>query len=142
MPITKLEQMIECAEQMEQGMIQTQTYRDMWQNNLVWWMCKAIKLLLEDRIKEKSVNNNAVKLLLEKRAYENLQNYISVPNGIERCLELIVGIAFDYDGATTVEELKSLIDEIAGIAKDGLIFLNESKIHKNFIHINEDYRKE
>lgn len=53
MPITKLEQMIECAEQMEQGMIQTQTHRDMWQNNLVWWMCKAIKLLLEDRIYEK-----------------------------------------------------------------------------------------
>lgn len=53
MPITKLEQMIECAEQMEQGMIQTQTHRDMWQNNLVWWICKAVKLLLEDRIHEK-----------------------------------------------------------------------------------------
>ena len=53
MSITKLEQMIECTEQMEQGMIQTQTHRDMWQNNLVWWMCKAIKLLLEDRIHER-----------------------------------------------------------------------------------------
>ena len=32
-------------------MIQTQTHRDMWQNNLVWWMCKAIKLLLEERMR-------------------------------------------------------------------------------------------
>ena len=51
--MTRREQMMECAEQMEHGMIQTQTYRDMWQNNLVWWMCKAIKLLLEERIRER-----------------------------------------------------------------------------------------
>ena len=49
--MTRIEQMIECAEQMEHGMIQTQTHRDMGQNNLVWWMCKAIKLLLEERMK-------------------------------------------------------------------------------------------
>ena len=51
--MTRREQMIECAEQMEQGMIQTQTHRDMWQNNLVWWICKAVKLLLEERIRER-----------------------------------------------------------------------------------------
>lgn len=51
--MTRIEQMIECAEQMEYGMIQTQTYRDMWQNNLVWWLCKAVKLLLEERIRER-----------------------------------------------------------------------------------------
>lgn len=49
--MTKREQMIECAEAMEQGMMRTQTTRDMWQNDLVWWMCKAIKLLLEYVIK-------------------------------------------------------------------------------------------
>ena len=49
----RIEQMIECAEQMEHGMIQTQTYRDMWQNNLIWWICKAVKLLLEERIRER-----------------------------------------------------------------------------------------
>ncbi len=50
--ISKREQMIECAEAMEKGMIKTQTLRDIWQNNLIWWMCKAIKLLLEAAIKE------------------------------------------------------------------------------------------
>ena len=55
--MTRREQMMECAEQMEQGMIQTQTYRDMWQNNLIWWMCKAIKLLLEESIREKKDTN-------------------------------------------------------------------------------------
>lgn len=49
--MTRREQMIECAEAMEQGMIHTQTTRDMWQNDLVWWICKAVKLLLEEGIK-------------------------------------------------------------------------------------------
>ena len=51
--MTRIEQMIECAEVAEQGMIQTQTHRDMWQNNLIWWICKAVKLLLEERIRER-----------------------------------------------------------------------------------------
>ena len=46
--MTKREQMIECAEAMEQGMMHT---RDMWQNNLIWWICKAVKLLLEREVK-------------------------------------------------------------------------------------------
>ena len=50
--MTRREQMIECAEAMEQGMIDTQTTRDMWQNDLVWWICKAVKLLLEERIRD------------------------------------------------------------------------------------------
>lgn len=49
--MTKREQMVECAEQMENGMIHTTVHRDMWQNDLIWWICKAVKLLLEDRIK-------------------------------------------------------------------------------------------
>lgn len=55
--MTSREQMVECAEAMEQGMIQTQTYRDIWQNDLIWWMCKAIKLLLEESIREKKDTN-------------------------------------------------------------------------------------
>jgi len=51
--MTRREQMIECAEQMEHCMIHTQTARDIWQNNLIWWVCKAIKLLLEERINER-----------------------------------------------------------------------------------------
>ena len=49
--MTSREQMVECAEAMEQGMIQTQTYRSMWQNDLVWWLCKAVKLLLDEQLK-------------------------------------------------------------------------------------------
>lgn len=49
--MTKREQMIECAEAMEQGMMHTQTTRDMWQNNLIWWICKTVKLLLEREVK-------------------------------------------------------------------------------------------
>ena len=49
--MTKREQMIECAEAMEQGMMHTQTTRDMRQNNLIWWICKAVKLLLEREVK-------------------------------------------------------------------------------------------
>ena len=55
--MTRREQMIECAEQMEQGMIRTQTTRDIWQNDLIWWLCKAVKLLLEERIRERKDNN-------------------------------------------------------------------------------------
>ena len=49
--MTKREQMVECAEQMENGMMHTTAHSDMWQNDLIWWICKAVKLLLEDRIK-------------------------------------------------------------------------------------------
>ena len=51
--MTRAEQMTECAEAMEQGMLQTQTHRDMWQNNLIWWICKSVKLLSEERIRER-----------------------------------------------------------------------------------------
>lgn len=56
--MTRREQMMECAEAMEQGMLQTQTHRDMWQNDLVWWICKAVKLLLEERIKTGGKEND------------------------------------------------------------------------------------
>lgn len=55
--MTRREQMIECAGQMEQGMIRTQTMRDIWQNDLIWWLCKSVKLLLEERIRERKDNN-------------------------------------------------------------------------------------
>ena len=50
--MTKREQMIECMEQLEDGMCRIQTTRDIWQNELLWWICKSIMLLLEKRVKE------------------------------------------------------------------------------------------
>lgn len=51
--MTRREQLIECAEAMERGMIHIQNTRDIWQNDLIWWVCKATKLLLEKRINER-----------------------------------------------------------------------------------------
>lgn len=49
--MTKREQLIECAEQMENGMIKMQNSRDIWQNELIYWICKAVKLLIEVQLK-------------------------------------------------------------------------------------------
>ena len=53
---TKRDQAVECMHVMEEGMIKTGTTRDMWQNNLVWWICRAIMLLLEDYISRRKQN--------------------------------------------------------------------------------------
>lgn len=45
--MTKREQMIECMEAMEGGMCQTAQNSDIWQNRLIYWLCKAVYLLLE-----------------------------------------------------------------------------------------------
>lgn len=50
--MTKRDQMIECMAAMEEGMIQISRSRDIWQNQLIYWICKAVYLLLERAIKE------------------------------------------------------------------------------------------
>jgi len=45
--MTKRERIIECMEAMEQGMIRTGYTREIWQNDLIYWLCKSIKLILE-----------------------------------------------------------------------------------------------
>lgn len=50
--MTKHDQMIECMEVMHDGMAQLSTSRDIWQNQLIWWICKALYLLLEKAVKE------------------------------------------------------------------------------------------
>lgn len=67
------------------------------------------------------------------------KNGWSTSNSVESCLELIRAIAFDYDGETTVTGLKSLIDEMSNLAKDGQKFLLENKIHQEFVHVDENY---
>lgn len=49
--MTKREQLIECAEAMENGMLNIQYKRDIWQNELIYWICKAIKLIIEVQLK-------------------------------------------------------------------------------------------
>lgn len=50
--MTKREQMIECMEAMESGMCRTAQDSDIWQNKLIYWLCKAVYLLLEKAVKE------------------------------------------------------------------------------------------
>lgn len=57
--MTKRDQMIECMSVMEDGMSRTAQHRDIWQNELVYWLCKAVYLLLDWAVKEiKNGNSN------------------------------------------------------------------------------------
>lgn len=49
---TKRDQMIECMENIEWGMTRMNNTRDIWQNNLIFWICKALLLLLEKEVKK------------------------------------------------------------------------------------------
>lgn len=49
---TKREQMVECADKIEDGMVQIGFTKEIWQNDLIWWLCNAVRLLLLDKIKE------------------------------------------------------------------------------------------
>ena len=51
---------------------------------------------------------------------ETLHEQEQAISELQKTLELIADIAFDYDGANTVEGLKSLIDEIREIAIKGV----------------------
>lgn len=48
----KRDAMIECMEKLELGMTKIQETRDIWQNDLVYWLCRSTWLLLENAIKE------------------------------------------------------------------------------------------
>lgn len=50
---TLREQIVECSEAMENGMIAVARTRGIWQNDLIWHICKAVKLLLDMQLKHK-----------------------------------------------------------------------------------------
>ena len=49
---SRREQTIECIEALDEGMERLMT-RDIWQDRLIWWLCKAVKLLLDEQLKHK-----------------------------------------------------------------------------------------
>ena len=49
--MTKREQMIECMAALEEGMIRLTKSNDIWQNHLVYALCKAVYLLLEQAVR-------------------------------------------------------------------------------------------
>ena len=50
---SKRDQAIECMDEIESGMIRVGMTRDIWQNELIWQLCRAVKLLLEQYIRGK-----------------------------------------------------------------------------------------
>ena len=51
--MTRREMMLECMSAMEDGMCQTAQNSDIWQNRLIYALCKAVYLLLEQSVKER-----------------------------------------------------------------------------------------
>lgn len=45
--MSKQEELVECMDKMQDGMTEVAFKRDIWQNNLIWWICKSIYLLLK-----------------------------------------------------------------------------------------------
>ena len=50
MTMTKREQMLEARQAISEGMERTAVQRDIWQNELIWWLCKAVLMLMEKEI--------------------------------------------------------------------------------------------
>jgi hypothetical protein len=48
----KREAMLECMNAMEDALIFLGERRDIWQNNIVFWLCRSVWLLLENAVKE------------------------------------------------------------------------------------------
>lgn len=49
--MTRNEQIAECRQAISEGMERTAVQRDIWQNELVWWLCKAVLLLIEREVR-------------------------------------------------------------------------------------------
>ena len=49
--MTKRDQMIECMNAVEDGMTYIAMSQDIWQNRLIYALCKAVYLLLEQAVK-------------------------------------------------------------------------------------------
>lgn len=66
--------------------------------------------------------------VLDKDYLEKILREVEVqgvyPKTKDECFELISDIAVDYDGYETVEGLKSIVDELAELAKLGRTFKN------------------
>lgn len=54
MRFTIRQQICECINELEKGQIALEEKRDIWQNDLIWWMCKALCLLLVEELKRRS----------------------------------------------------------------------------------------
>ena len=51
MAMTKRDQLLEARAAISEGMERTAAQREIWQNELIWRLCKAVLLLLDREIK-------------------------------------------------------------------------------------------
>ena len=49
--MTRKDKLLEARAAISEGMERTAVQRDIWQNELIWWLCKAVLLLMEKEIK-------------------------------------------------------------------------------------------
>lgn len=49
--MTRKDKLLEARAAISEGMERTAVHRDIWQNELVWWLCKAVLLLIEKEVK-------------------------------------------------------------------------------------------
>ena len=54
--MTKRDQMLEARAAIREGMERTAVQRDIWQNELIWWLCKAVLLLIEKELKHEKAD--------------------------------------------------------------------------------------
>lgn len=47
--MTRNKQIAECRKAISEGMERTAVQMDIWQNELIWWLCKAVLLLLNQK---------------------------------------------------------------------------------------------
>jgi len=46
--MTRKDKLLEARAAISEGMERTAVHRDIWQNELIWWLCKAVLLLIEE----------------------------------------------------------------------------------------------
>lgn len=51
MSMTRKDKLLEARAAISEGMERTAVQRDIWQNELIWWLCKAVLLLIEKELK-------------------------------------------------------------------------------------------
>lgn len=55
--MTRKDKLLEAREAIGEGMERTAVQRDIWQNELIWWLCKAVLLLIGEVLDLKDLKN-------------------------------------------------------------------------------------
>ena len=80
---------------------------------------------------------------------KEFKGIVCEPDNTDEWLELIWDVGYNYDGYTTADGLKSLVDELLEMAQkaraclyDGKIFDNKEETFKSRLAAEEEYAKD